>query len=245
MIIDAHAHLGECQVFGAKVTEEQLIGVMQTNNITASIVQPFPGASNAPALHDEIYALSQKYAHRIFGMVHLNPHIGKDKYRKEALRCVKELGFVALKIHPLGHAVPLLSEKAEMVCECANDLGVPVMIHTGSGAPFALPSLAIPLARRYPKLNIILAHAGFAIYTGEAYVAAKECDNIFLETSWCPSEDTGWLVDSIGAHRTMFGSDLPVNLPVEIAKYQALKLQEAQLQQCLFKTAKEVFQLRL
>ena len=63
------------------------------------------------------------------------------------------------------------------------------MVHTGPGIPFALPALCIPAARKYPDLKIVLAHAGFAVFTAEAQVAATVCDNLYLETSWCIGED--------------------------------------------------------
>ena len=50
-------------------------------------------------------------------------------------------------------------------------------------------ALRIPAARKYPSLKIILAHAGFAVFTAETQVAATVCDNLYLETSWCIGED--------------------------------------------------------
>jgi predicted TIM-barrel fold metal-dependent hydrolase len=109
--------------------------------------------------------------------------------------------------------------------------------------PWALPSLCIPQARRHPQLSIVLAHAGYGVYTPEAYVAATECQNIFLEPSWCTVHDLHWLVREIGAGRVLFGSDLPDNVPVELAKYHAAHLSEAELAACLGGTAERLFRL--
>ncbi len=245
MIIDAHSHLGKCRIYGNEVTEENLINTMDKNEVRSAIVQPFPGVSDATAVHNQIAELTQKHPGRIFGMVSLNPYININTYRAETLRCIRELGFVAIKLHPAAHAVSPLSDTAMMVFELANELDIPIMVHTGAGTPFALPALCIPAARQYPNLRIILAHAGFAIYTPEAYVVAKECENVFLETSWCLGEDIAWLVNSIGAERVMIGSDLPSNLPVEITKYRTLDLENDQLKQCLYYTAKYVFKLKI
>lgn len=58
------------------------------------------------------------------------------------------------------------------------------MVHTGAGIPFALRSMVIPIARKFPDLNIVLAHGGNNISAGEALIVAQECDNVLLEPSW-------------------------------------------------------------
>jgi predicted TIM-barrel fold metal-dependent hydrolase len=145
----------------------------------------------------------------------------------------------------MQHLTSPLMANADKVFDVAADLGVPVIVHTGLGAPWAQPSLSIPQARRHPELPIILAHAGFAIYTDEAYVAADVCPNIYLEPSWCMVGGLKMLVNKIGSERIMFGSDLPDNLPVELAKYRAAGLSEKELENCLGGTAMKLFGLQL
>src|SRR5690606_32340454 len=115
--------------------------------------------------------------------------------------------------------------------------------HTGLGAPFALPALAIPPALKYPGIPIVLAHAGFGVYYPEALVAAQLCPNIILEHSWSPSFQVEAMVKSIGADRVMFGSDHLTNVAPELAKLHAIGLDEAQLTAILGGTARRVFQL--
>ena len=161
-VIDTHAHLGECCVFGLFATEEEMVLRMDQNDIDATIVQPYPGAKDFRKRHDEIAALCAKHPGRFFGLASLSPHIGPERYRREVERCVKELKFVGLKLHTIGHGVNPLSEDGNLVFETAHDLGVPAMVHTGAGIPFSLPALCIPAALKYPGLNIVLAHAGGA-----------------------------------------------------------------------------------
>ena len=240
-IIDSHTHLGECQIYGGVVTENDLISRMDANKVGVSIVQPFPGELKPERCHDRIAELARQHPGRFFGMVHMNPHLGREVYGREAIRCLRDLKFVALKIHTAGHAVFPNSSIASMVAEVAQDHGVPVMIHTGSGVPFALPSLVIPLAKSFPSVTFILAHAGFAIYTIEAQIVAAECPNVILETSWCLTPDVAWLVGELGAERVMMGSDLPSNLPVELAKYSSIGISASELHECLCGTASRVF----
>lgn len=243
MIVNPHAHIGDTVVFDAENFEDDLIAAMDKNGIDASIVMPSAGARNPAAVHDRIAQMADDYPGRIFGMIQYNPHSPPGELEQEAQRCVKELGFVGIKIHPLGGAVNPLGNDGQRICRIAHDLQIPVMIHTGTGVPWALPSLSIPLARKYPDINFILAHSGMMIYTMEAWVAADVCPNIYLETSWCAAHDIAHLIRTLGPQRVMWGGDLISNFPVELAKFHSLDLSEEELHWCLAKTVVNVFRL--
>jgi predicted TIM-barrel fold metal-dependent hydrolase len=244
MIIDAHSHLGWSNIFSLGVTESQLLETMTANEIDAGLVMPAAG-SDPKTTHDLISDLCGRYPGRFFGIASMTPLTGTEIYREEATRCIRELGFKAIKLHPLAHAVSPVFPVADIVFEMAQELGVPVMVHTGTGAPFALPSLLIRRARQFPSLTIVLAHAGFAIYSEEAIIAAEVCDNIFLEPTWCQAQDIRRMVRTLGPHRVMFGGDLPSNVPVELTKYRTLDLTDEERSWCLWRTARAVFDLPL
>jgi hypothetical protein len=244
-VIDTHAHLGECCVFGLVATEAEIVRRMDESGIDATIVQPYPGSKEPVKNHDQIAEMCAKYPGRIFGLASMSPHGDRDAYRREIERCVTDLNFVGVKLHTIGHGVSPLSEDGDLVFSTAHDLGIPAMVHTGPGVPFALPALCIPAAQKYPGLKIILAHAGFAVFSAEAQVAASVCGNLFLETSWCIGEDIRWMINTIGADRVMMGADLPSNVPVEVAKYRALELDTETYDQVMGGTAVSVFKLAL
>jgi uncharacterized protein len=242
-VVDAHAHLGKCCVFDLATTEEELLARMDESGVDATIVQPYPGAKNAAETHDRIAELCARHPGRFFGLASVSPHGDRQVYRREVERCVQDLHFVGVKLHTIGHAVNPLSDDGQFVFSTAAELAIPVMVHTGPGVPFALPSLCIPAAQKHPHLKIILAHAGFAVFSAEAQVAASICRNLYLETSWCISEDIRWMISTIGADRVMLGSDLPSNVPVEVAKYKALNLDREVYSQVMGGNAVEVFNL--
>src|SRR5437763_6820384 len=228
MIVDAHSHLGYSDIFSTGITEEQLMGAMDQHGIDIPVVMPAAGAAFGPT-HDAIAHLAEKYPGRIYGMASMTPLIGEAEYVRELTRCVRELDFRAVKLHPLAHAVMSTAAVADVVFATASELGIPVMIHTGTGVPFSLPSLLIPRARQSPDLPIILPHPGLAVYTPEAFVAAEVCPNIYLEPSWCMAGDVKRMVESFGAKRVMYGGDLPNNIPVELVKFRSLGLSEDDL----------------
>lgn len=244
MIVDAHQHLGPCRVFDADVGEQEIVDCIARHELAHVLAMPFPGAPDGPAVHDRIAALGARTGGAVRGIVNVTPHQDPGAYRHEAERCVRELGFVALKLHTIGHAVEPDSRDGRLVFATAAALGVPVMVHTGGhGEPFASPAHCLPLARAHPEVTVVLAHAGMGVATRQAGIVAAECPNVVLETSWCPVLDTGWLISELGPERVMLGSDAIANVPVELAKFRALELSDAALARCLGGTAAEVFGL--
>jgi hypothetical protein len=244
MLIDAHQHVGDCRVFDLDVPEETVLAAIEEHQLDHALVMPFPGPYDAAAVHDRISAMTAATGGRVRGIVNLNPHQDRPAYAHEAERCVRDLGFVAIKLHTLGHAVEPGSADGRAVFAEAARLKVPVMIHTGgAGVPFASPAHAMPLAQEWPDVPVILAHAGMGLASREAAIVAQRCPNVYLETSWCGTLDTAMLIRTVGPERMMLGSDGVANLGVEIAKHHAIGLETASLGRCLGGTAKEVFQL--
>lgn len=247
MIIDAHTHLGYDYVFEEKFTLEKLLSNMEKNQVDTSIVQPGTTFDLKTVIkqHNFIADLSKKKAGKIFGMANPNPYLSTAKYRKELERCVNTLGFIGVKLHPLAHAVNPILSAGRRVFEAALDLKIPVMVHTGIGVPWALPSAVIPIALEFPSLKIILAHSGSSVFSNEASLAANLCPNIFLETSWMPSTTIQGFCKTLEAKRVMFGSDQSENITAELAKYRSIGLTKEELEWCLGKTAKTVFNLSI
>jgi predicted TIM-barrel fold metal-dependent hydrolase len=243
MVIDAHCHLGRSSISGVENTEAGLLAAMEAHGIDTALVLPHAFQDLEVAdVHDRIARLAEQHPGKIYGIASLSPRLPEREYRQEATRCVQELGFRAIKLEPTIHAVAPHHQRAEIVFATAQELRVPVMIHTGMGS-FTQPSFAISPAQRYPDVAVILAHAGFVAFGGEAIIAAQVCPNIVLEHSWCMSVQVAGMVRTLGADRVMYGSDHLSNIASELAKVQALDFDETQLAQVLGGTAARVFGL--
>jgi len=243
MVIDSHQHIGRSMFSGVVTTERDLLGAMDRHGVDVALVTPQPTLEDIRAVHDQIAGAVERNQGRLFGMASINPWWGEADYHAEARRCVRALGFVALKLHPLGHNLASNHPEADKAFRAAAELGVPLIVHTGLGSPWALPSLCIPPARRYPGLRVILAHAGWGLYSSEAMVAAEVCENLYLEPSWCPGYIARQMVERFGAGRVLFGSDHLTNLPVELTKYRSLGLSADELAGVLGNTARVIFPL--
>ena len=246
MIIDAHHHAGKSAISGSDIPTEKLIAAMDRSGIDKAIVQPHPKpVMSVVRVHDYIAEQTIKYKGRILGLASINPHEGTEFYSREAERCIRELGFLGLKLHPSTHLSPINSQTSDIVFQTAQRLGVPVMIHTGVGVPFTMPCLVIPRARSFPDVRIVLAHAGNSDFGEEALIVAREFENIYLETSW---NTVSWIqkfITSLGAQRVMMGSDLPTNIMPELAKYQSIDISESDRTAALSLTAAAVFGIDL
>ncbi|MDD4774683.1 MAG: amidohydrolase family protein [Eubacteriales bacterium] len=158
-------------------------------------------------------------------------------------RCVRELGFVGLKLTPVAHAAHPGSCDGRHVFEVAAALGVPVMVHTGAGIPFADPSALEGVAGDFDSIPIILAHAGTDLFFAQALSLARRFEHVYLEPSWLSILNLNKALKTVGARKIMFSADHAVNLPVELAKYTILLPDGPQLDRMLAGTAVEVFAL--
>lgn len=245
MIVDAHAHLGEDVVFDEVCTEEELIEWHDRYGVAQMIVQPFIPRSYLEAhraIHDRIAALCRTYPGRVYGMASIHPHFSRADYMAEAERCVREMGFVGLKMTPIAHAVRPDSKDGRMVFDAARALDVPLMIHTGSGAPFADPAGLEGVLPDYPDVPVILAHAGTDLFFAQALHLARRFAQVSLEPSWLSILCVQKALDALGPTRLLFSSDHCVNLPVELAKYRTL-LSGNDLDLVLGENARRLFRL--
>lgn len=215
-IFDAHAHIGSALHSGRRVTAEQMLAHMDSTGVDRALLIPYPSVADFRAEHDEIAAAVRQWPDRFRGaacMPHYDP-----AFPNEIRRCAEELGLCALKLQPQYNALNPLSKRNDFFWETALAHRLPVVVHTGAGAPFALPSLYIDVARRFPELKIVLAHTGGSSYYLEAIVAAKTCPNIWLELSSLMPHHVTEVLAHVSPPRLMIGSDLPESVETEIGK---------------------------
>lgn len=242
-VVDIHAHLGRSHSTGVVTTARDLLAVIDAYELNAAMVMPQPTDPAAFALHADIAALGKQYPGTVFGIVLLDPRQPEATYQATAERLVVGEGFVALKLHTFGHDIAPDDEVSEKVFRVARRLGRPVMVHTGLGGPHTLPDRVRPVARAFSDVPIVLCHAGFAAFWNEAIKVAEDFENVYLEPSWCPGFSVACMVERIGAHRIVFGSDHLANLPIELMKIAALGLSPAERTAVLFDNAVQLFAL--
>jgi len=137
-------------------------------------------------------------------------------------------GAKALKIHTAWDGETADSPRYRKLITIATDAGLPVILHTGvphSHFFYKAPETGAvenftPWFEEFPKTQFILAHMNYhepmtAIDLAEKYL------NLYLDTSWQPSEIIGEAARRLGAERILLGTDWPLignNLAVGLAR---------------------------
>jgi predicted TIM-barrel fold metal-dependent hydrolase len=133
-----------------------------------------------------------------------------------ALKSFIARGAVALKIHPAMDGEGVDSPRYKALLKTADDLGLPVIIHTGCFHTHLLykdpeqghAERYSPWFTSYKNIQFILAHMNFH-KPNIAFDLAEEHGNVHMDTSWQPAEVIGEAVRRIGAERVLFGTDWP------------------------------------
>lgn len=247
MIIDIHTHLGDDRLYDSHRTEEELLSVSTRAGIDALIVQiaQSPTIDITRKLHDRLHKFALENPGRIYAIASVNPHYDLDVYFGELSRCIREKGFIGMKIAPHTFSWNPLVQRGVVPFLAADTFDVPLMIHTGSGIPFSIPSRLYDRIKAFPQVQVILAHAGgYDLFLDETLWLAKQCPNIYLETSRGPSmEFIKRYVRELSAQRVMMGSDSPDEMEHALWTYRNAGLTEDELEWCLGKSAQEVFRI--
>jgi uncharacterized protein len=160
---------------------------------------------------------------------------GVDPLRASALdeldRCAR-LGLRGVKLHPTGQDFVPDDPATFAFWRRCEDLGLVALVHTGStglgaGAPGGLglrlePSRPIHLdavAARFPRLQIIAAHAGWPWHE-ELLAIAMHKANVWVDVSgWVPRYLPGVVWDYTNGplkQKMLFGSDYPFVAPPRV-----------------------------
>ena len=214
---------------------------MDAHGVDRALLIPFPVVDDFRAQHDEIAGAVRSHPDRFDGAGCIYPFIPRQEFDDEVRRCAEELGFRALKLQPQYQALNPLSPRSDFLFEAALRHQFAVVVHTGSGAPFALPSLYVSKALKFPDLPIVLGHAGGSSYFLEAILAAGLCRNIYVELSSLMPHHIMEVLAHVPPARLMIGSDLPESIEAEFGKILSLDVADDIKREILSGTAARLF----
>ena len=197
--IDAHSHAGEG---AAKWSGQQVVDRMDTIGVDKTVIFPF---TEGFFHNEDIPKYVAENPDRLIPFCSVNPwnfHTAADELEK----CYKE-GFKGLKLHPTLCGFRLSDHKlVDPLFEITQTYGGVIIVH-GSADLYNCPLEFDRMARRFPKVPLLMAHCGFFWEWELAIELAMENDNLYLETSRVPGFETSKIIKKLGAEKVIWGTD--------------------------------------
>lgn len=153
---------------------------------------------------------------RLIPFCDVNPHMYTSP-GDELRRRVEGEGFRGVKLYPTYQHYYLNDPRMYPLYQAARDLGVPVLVHTGSsvfrgsrmkyGDPLQLDDVAVD----FPDLNLVMAHAGRGLWYDRAFFLSKLHANVYMEISGLPPSKLMTYFPELDriTDKVIFGSDWP------------------------------------
>lgn len=189
---------------------------------------------------------------RLMCLVGLDPVLmDANTLRREAADKLAQ-GAIGLKIAPMFLRVPANDEAMNVFYEAAREHGVFVLSQAGAGGWMGAPAWGHPehfedVLRSFPEVDIQLAHLGIGAEEEVARLTGRY-PNLYADCStrlhlfgqpgqWSLDEAATWF-RRIGIDRVIFGTNYPMNDPVEYVKViQAMPLTDEERGKILVENA--------
>jgi predicted TIM-barrel fold metal-dependent hydrolase len=191
-----------------EATLSDLKSIMDETQVNYSVVIAHP-----PVASNEFVLEACANEPRLFPVVNVPSGTAKPG---EALKHYVAQGARALKIHPAADGEGVDSHRYAALLSTAAELKIPVIIHTGclqSHLFYKDPHQGeaqkfAPWFKEYPQVKFILAHMNFH-EPNIALDLAEKYENVYVDTSWQPTETIGEAVRRLGSERILFATDWP------------------------------------
>jgi predicted TIM-barrel fold metal-dependent hydrolase len=190
---------------------------------------------------------------RLVAVGSVHPRRTKDA-RADTARLFEKLGIRMLKVHPphqLFAANDYIAgnDALAAIYRTAEEHGRPVMIHTGTSVfpgarnRFADPMAVDDVAVDFPRLVIVLAHAGRPLFMTTAVFLARRHPNVHLDLSGIPPRKLPEYLPRLEeiSDRCLWGTDFPSpgirSMRENVDQFLALPLSEVAKRRILFDNA--------
>lgn len=172
-----------------------------------------PNTKQIAAINDDTSMVVRWRPDYYTGFCYLNPTLGERAVEREVERCVGGYGFRGIKLEVANNATAACMKPVMRAAEC---WGVPVLQHSWSMTHIRQrryhsdPADTALLARRFPNVQVIMAHLTGCGYRG--VLEAKGIDNLVVDTSGGYPESglVQYAIEHLGADHIVYGSDLPI-----------------------------------
>jgi predicted TIM-barrel fold metal-dependent hydrolase len=208
MIIDAYNNIWQADGNSDYLTSEAFTPETFIASLDEAHVDMAVGCSLGQMIDNEyIFEVQQRFASRIIGFGQINPR------QPDAVLVIRKMagrwGFKGLKLHPQLHGYHFADHQLldPIFREC-DAQGMTILVNALDDS-FCHPFAIEEIARKFPSVNVIIAHMGTVWNVNEAIIVASRNTNVYLETSSAQLLDVQMAYRSLGAGKIVMGTDWP------------------------------------
>ncbi|MBX9702339.1 MAG: amidohydrolase family protein [Acetobacteraceae bacterium] len=227
------------------------IDVMDRGGVDRMLISAWVAPRNVMISNDEVAGFVAEAPDRLIGVGSVDISRPMQAIR-EVRRCVRELGFKAIRVLPWLWEVPPTDRRFYPVYVACVEEGVPFCTQIGHTGPLMPSEVGRPIyldqvALDFPELVIVAGHIGYP-WTDEAIAVATKHPNVHIDTSaYTVRRYPPQLVEFLnghGARKVLFGTNYPM-IPAEkaLAGLAELGLGEEAQRHFLGENARRVFRL--
>lgn len=236
----------------ANLPPEWTLKAMDRAGVGLGLLCAWWGPEGPLITNDEVAALVRRWPERFVGVASVDLARPMEAVRK-VRRCVRELGFRALRVVPWLWGLPPDDRRYyPLYAECV-ELDVPFCLQVGHAGPLrpSEPGRPIPyldhVALEFPELRIVGGHIGFP-WTAEMISLATKYPSVYIDTSaYKAPRYPAELVEYVRGHgrrKVLFGSNHPAWPPADcLAGLERLGLDKEARALFLHGNAERVFGL--
>lgn len=211
------------------------VQVLEEAGVSHALLTAWWGPSGPLIPNDEVGAAVAEHPHLFSGVAAVDLRRPMDAVL-ELRRCVRQLGFRALRVLPWLWELPPDDRRYYPLYAACVELGIPFCLQVGHTGPLMPSGYGRPIphldhvALEFPDLRIVAGHIGYP-WTDEMVALATKYPNVYIDTSaYKPSRYPPQLTAFLrgpGRHKVLFGSNYPMILPGDcLAQVDALDLDE-------------------
>ena len=228
------------------------LDAMDAGGIGRSLISAWTGPRGDLIANDEVATFVREAPDRLIGVGSLDISRPRAAVR-ELRRCVRELGFKAVRVLPwLWELPPTHARFYPVYSECC-ELGVPFCTQVGHTGPLLPSEFGRPIpyldqvAIDFPELVIVGGHIGYP-WTEEMIAVATKHPNVYIDTSaYTARRYPAALVEYLRGHgrqKVLFGTNWPMIPPARALEGLADWALDAEVAECfLGANARRVFRL--
>jgi hypothetical protein len=161
----------------------------------------------------------------------------------------KGRGLRGVKMHPEYQQFDPCEDRLEPIWRACMELELTILFHSGYDAAYPAPFRSSPakfaiLARRHPRLRMVLAHCGCLDGWRDVPDTLGDLPNVAIDLAYSfgivPPDDLMWLIRRLGAERVLFGTDSPWRDAVaDVQAFLALPLAPGERERVAWRNAVE------